>query len=94
MVMRGDVMIQKAIEAMHGDTRYRILKEVADAQKITPTDLIAKFKLTQPAVSRQIGFLRNAQLIKCEKHGRNLYYSINESGINAFMTRFRSEFIR
>lgn len=69
--MRRDVF-----QAIADPTRREILLLIA-SQSMTPNTLAEEFDTTRQAVSKHIKILKECQLLKQEKAGREIYYHIN-----------------
>lgn len=60
------------------ENRYRIL-EVLMAGPRTVSEIAARVKLAQPAVSQNLKVLKETSLVDDERKGQEVYYSINVS---------------
>lgn len=60
------------------ENRYRIL-EVLMAGPRTVSEIAARVKLAQPAVSQNLKVLKETNLVDDERKGQEVYYSINVS---------------
>ena len=58
------------------ENRYRIL-EVLMAGPRTVSEVAARVKLAQPAVSQNLKVLKEANLVKDERRGQEVYYSVH-----------------
>jgi DNA-binding transcriptional ArsR family regulator len=64
-----------------GDTtRLRMIFELSKGQ-LCVADLSGKLGLSQSAVSHQLRPLKDLDLVKYEKDGRNVYYQLNDEHI-------------
>ena len=60
--------------------RWRILSALA-LQSMRVRDLAAKVAMSESAVSHQLRILRTMRLVRYEKQGRNVLYSLKDSHI-------------
>jgi DNA-binding transcriptional ArsR family regulator len=79
--------------ALADPTRRRVLDLLADGD-CTAGELVAAFPhLTQPAVSRHLRLLREAQLVHSHPDGQRRVYAIDPHGlvtVDAWLRRYRS----
>ena len=57
-------------------SRYRILEALMHGSK-TVTEIVKAVKLTQPNVSQNLKVMKEAEIVTSERHGQEIYYSIN-----------------
>lgn len=83
-------LLEIFFKAIADPTRLRILITIASAGKVfdggdTPgicvLDIAEVVEMSQSAVSHQLRVLRHANLIKKEKHGKNVFYTISDSHV-------------
>lgn len=60
-------------------TRLAILTGLADGAR-NVGDLCTELGMSQPAVSHHIALLRHSSLIEAQRQGKNVFYSLTESG--------------
>ncbi len=58
--------------------RYRILETLMRGPR-TVGEIAARLRMAQPAVSQNLTVLKSANLVDDERHGQEVYYSINVS---------------
>jgi DNA-binding transcriptional ArsR family regulator len=68
-------------QAIADPTRRAILLLIA-AQAMTPNAIAEEFHTSRQAVSKHIQILTECELVKQEKHGREIYYHINATKID------------
>lgn len=89
-------MYEKQIDifrALSDMTRQEILELLAEHDACV-NELCKKFeRMTQPTVSHHLQILRHCDLVKTERKGKMVYYSINKKvlrdGFESFMERLR-----
>lgn len=69
-------MKRDVFQAIADPTRRAILMLLA-AQAMTPNAIATHFEGTRQSVSKHIKILNEAQLLKQEKAGREIYYHVN-----------------
>ena len=84
-------MKRDVFQAIADPTRRAILVLIA-GQALTPNSVAVEFDITRQAVSKHIRILSECQLLKKEKVGREIYYSL-EIGkmkeIDQWLAQFR-----
>lgn len=83
--LRRSVLILRAIN--HG-LRQDMIKLLEDEGKMTVTDIYIKLRLEQSVASQHLAILRRAGILKTEREGKFIYYSLNKARIKEI-----SEFI-
>ncbi|MDR3539893.1 MAG: metalloregulator ArsR/SmtB family transcription factor [Desulfosporosinus sp.] len=68
----------KALGDVH---RLNILRLLRD-QEMCGCEIFNKIELSQPAISHHLKILKQANLVKCIKEGKLVFYRLDESGIN------------
>lgn len=66
-------------KALADDTRLRIVALLLAEQELCVCDLISALQLPQSTVSRHLGYLRRAGIVKDRRCGLWIYYSIADS---------------
>ncbi len=72
--------LSETFKAMGDPTRIRIIHALSQT-RLCVCDLSASLNMSQSAVSHQLRILRNLKLVKFEKRGRNVYYSLDDEHI-------------
>lgn len=63
--------------ALGDTTRQQILLLFEPGEEICVNDIARLFKISRPAISHHLKILRNAELLVCEKRGKEVYYRVN-----------------
>lgn len=58
-------------------TRQQILLVFEPDEEICVNEIARLFKISRPAVSHHLKVLRQAELLTCEKRGKEVYYRVN-----------------
>jgi len=67
-------------KVMGDSTRIRLLWALEEAEMCV-NDLAVLLDMTKSAVSHQLKTLRTAKLVKAEKRGKNVYYSLADEHV-------------
>lgn len=70
--------IARFFQILSDPTRVRIIKALAD-QEWSVSELVTALEMDQPAVSHQLRFLRENDLVQWRKNGRRVYYRLEDS---------------
>ena len=73
-------MIQRTLLALSDPTRREILKLLRRRER-TVGEINERFDISPPAISRHLLVLRDAELVRCRREGKFIYYSLDASKI-------------
>lgn len=74
--------MQRVFEALSSTTRRKMLAFLAHAD-LTAGEIAARFEISKPAVSQHLSVLESAGLVRSEKRGQFVHYSlVRESLVN------------
>jgi DNA-binding transcriptional ArsR family regulator len=76
-----------AWDALADPTRRQILK-LLRAGDLNAGEIAAKFDMTKPSISHHLNILKNADLVRAERSGQNIVYSINTSVLEDLLDLF------
>ena len=65
--------------AIADQTRRSLLRRLANDGEKSVTELLEPFSISQPAISRHLRILREAELVRSRKAGRERLYAIEAS---------------
>ncbi|MEP7292136.1 MAG: metalloregulator ArsR/SmtB family transcription factor [Chloroflexota bacterium] len=77
-------MIARFFQVLADPTRVRMVKALADAEWCV-SDLTEALGMDQPAVSHQLKYLRDMELVSWTKKGRHVYYSLSDSHLREIL---------
>ncbi len=63
--------------ALGDTTRQQIILLFDPGEEICVNDIAELFHLSRPAISHHLRVLREAELLVCEKRGKQVYYRVN-----------------
>jgi len=67
--------------ALADPTRRKILELLASRGRLSATEIYANFTASPPAISQHLKVLREADLVKMEKHAQQRIYQINPQAV-------------
>jgi len=67
--------------ALDDPTRRQIL-DMLKAGKLNAGQIADAFDMTKPSISNHLDILKNADLVKAEKKGQFVYYSLNKKSVH------------
>lgn len=68
---------RKKLRAVDHRLRARILGALDSRGAMTVTELYVAFRIEQSVASQHLAILRRAGLVKTERQGKHIYYSLN-----------------
>lgn len=79
--------MNKVFKALSDPTRRMIL-EYLKVSDMTAGEIADKFNISKPSISHHLNALKNAELIRGEKDGQNIIYSLNTTVVQEVMKWF------
>src|ERR1700678_486482 len=67
--------LDKVFEALSSTVRRKILAYLS-ASDLTAGEIASRFEISKPSVSKHLSILENAGLVRGEKRGQFIYYSL------------------
>ncbi len=74
-------------KALGDNTRAHILTYLFDVYSVCVTDLAAELGMTASAVSHQLKILKQNNLIKSKREGKQVYYSLADEHVRLIMEK-------
>lgn len=77
-------ILKKAVltlRAVNHKLRKQIINLLEDNQKLTVTEIYVKLRLEQSVASQHLAILRRAGVVKTNRDGKFIYYSLNKKRI-------------
>jgi DNA-binding transcriptional ArsR family regulator len=82
--------MEKIFEALASTPRRKILAYLSEVD-LTAGEIAARFDISKPAISKHLQILENANLIRSEKRGQFVHYSLVRDNLantlNAFVQK-------
>ena len=69
-------MSDSAFKALSDPTRREILRLLGE-RELTVGEIVGRFEISQPAISRHLAVLRAAGLVSALRQGQNVVYSLD-----------------
>jgi len=69
------------LRAVNHKLRQSMVKLLEDQGQMTVTEIYVKLRLEQSVASQHLAILRNAGVVKTERDGKFIYYSLNNERI-------------
>ena len=80
-------------KALSDATRREILV-LLERHERNVTEIVRRFNLTQPTISRHLQVLREARLVCCERRGQHIVYRLNPDTLAGAASSFFGRFSR
>ena len=84
-------MLDETLRALGDPTRREILR-VLRAGDLTAGDIASRFPMTAASVSHHLSVLKEAGLVRAQRDGRNLIYSLETTVFQEFLQEMMSLF--
>lgn len=65
-------------KALADETRQKIMT-LCCCKQLSVSDIVEQMRVTQPTVSHHLKILRDAGLVKVERRGKEIYYTLDQS---------------
>ena len=82
--------VQKIFEALSSQVRRKILAYLS-AQPLTAGEIADRFEISKPSVSQHLGILENAGLVRSEKRGQYVHYTLVQENLLHTLNSFALE---
>jgi DNA-binding transcriptional ArsR family regulator len=79
--------LEKIFEALASTPRRKILAYLAEAD-LTAGEIAARFDMSKPSISKHLQILEGAGLIRGEKHGQFIHYSLVRENLTNTLNSF------
>jgi DNA-binding transcriptional ArsR family regulator len=74
--------VDAVFSALSDPTRRAVLRAVADAGRITATELSDRFPVTRQAVTKHLSALSDAGLVRATRDGRHTFYAMTPAPLS------------
>jgi len=82
--------LDKVFEALASKPRRQILAYLSEVE-LSTSDLVEKFGISAPAISRHLSVLENAGLVSSERRGQFVFYKLNGDNLVNTLTGYAFE---
>jgi DNA-binding transcriptional ArsR family regulator len=73
------------LRALNHKLRQQIIRILDESKKLTVTELYVQLRLEQSVASQHLAILRRAGIVKTEREGKYIYYTINHQRVGDIM---------
>jgi len=73
------------LRALNHKLRQQIVKLVDDNKRLTVTEIYVRLRLEQSVASQHLAILRRAGIVRTERDGKFIYYSVNYNRVDQVM---------
>ena len=70
------------LRSINHKLRQQILKLLEENKRMKVTDIYVKLRLEQSVASQHLAILRRANILRTERMGKEIYYSLNNNRID------------
>jgi ArsR family transcriptional regulator len=77
-MMVQDVDTVEFAKAIADETRQKIMA-ICCCEELSVNDIVEALDVSQPTVSHHLKILKNAGLVKAERRGKEIFYSLNQA---------------
>ena len=74
------------LRALNHKLRQQIVKLIDENKKLTVTEIYIRLRLEQSVASQHLAILRRAGIVKTERDGKFIYYSVSTDRVSHIMT--------
>ena len=79
-----ELTLTRTLQALTDPKRREILQMLGSGDK-TAGELAAQFNISAPSVSHHLSVLKNADLVRAERNGQTIVYSLNSTVVQEFL---------
>ena len=73
------------LRALNHKLRQQIVKLIDENKRLTVTEIYVRLRLEQSVASQHLAILRRAGIVKTDRDGKFIYYSVNSSSVGHIM---------
>jgi DNA-binding transcriptional ArsR family regulator len=79
--------MEKIFEALASTPRRKILAYLSETE-LSAGDIASRFDMTKPSLSKHLKILEGAGLVKADKRGQFVFYSLQKDSLTNTLTSF------
>jgi ArsR family transcriptional regulator, arsenate/arsenite/antimonite-responsive transcriptional repressor len=79
-----ELSLTRTLQALTDPKRREILRMLGEGDK-TAGEIGAQFDISAPSVSHHLNVLKNADLVRAERNGQTIVYSLNTTVVQEFL---------
>ncbi|RYY16967.1 MAG: transcriptional regulator [Chitinophagaceae bacterium] len=73
------------LRALNHKLRQQIVKLIDENKRLTVTEIYIRLRLEQSVASQHLAILRRAGIVKTERDGKFIYYSVSNDRVSHIM---------
>lgn len=73
------------LRSLNHKLRQQIVKLIDENKRLTVTEIYVRLRLEQSVASQHLAILRRAGVVKTERDGKFIYYSVNSNRVSHIM---------
>lgn len=79
-----DLPLTRSLQALADPTRREIVRLLGE-RDMTAGEIAARFAISAPSVSHHLGVLKGAELVRAQRNGQTIVYSLNATVVQEFL---------
>jgi ArsR family transcriptional regulator len=79
-----ELTLTRTLQALTDPKRREILQMLGEGDK-TAGEIAARFNISAPSVSHHLSVLKHADLVRAERNGQTIVYSLNSTVVQEFL---------
>jgi DNA-binding transcriptional ArsR family regulator len=79
-----ELSLSRTLAALADPTRRAIL-QMLNERDMTAGEIGARFQISAPSVSHHLSVLKQAELVRSERNGQTIVYSLNSTVVQEFL---------
>lgn len=83
--------MNKTFKALADPTRREILRMLGE-KRLSAGDIAAAFDISKPSISHHLRILKDAELVRTERNGQYIIYTLNSTVLQEFMQEMMNFF--
>ena len=83
--------MNKTFKALADPTRREILQMLGE-KRLSAGDIAAAFDISKPSISHHLRILKDAELVRTERNGQYIIYTLNSTVLQEFMQEMMNFF--
>ena len=86
-----ELSLNRTLRALTDPTRRAIL-QMLNERDMTAGEIGARFAISAPSVSHHLSVLKHAELVRAERSGQTIVYSLNSTVVQEFLQQLMQFF--
>jgi DNA-binding transcriptional ArsR family regulator len=86
-----ELSLSRTLQALTDPTRRAIL-QMLNERDMTAGEIGARFAISAPSISHHLSVLKHAELVRAERSGQTIIYSLNSTVVQEFLQQLMQFF--